>query len=106
MERGCARRVPGVQVDENAEACVHCKLAYQRFRTGLTYSEVRDMLWVNSEDPDDWKYKRRNTVLGKWHEIKLEMWVEHLYGCAAENYGENTDGTTEDADTCLAPWEL
>jgi hypothetical protein len=43
---------------------------YDDFRTGLTYHDVYMMLW-------DRKYKRRHTVLGKWHQIKLEMWDEY-----------------------------
>lgn len=77
-----ARRDPRVDVDEDADVCEHCQLTYKAFRTGLTFSEVRNMYWVNSSDSKDWKYKRRNTVLGKWREIKIEMWVDHLYFCA------------------------
>ena len=76
------RRPPGVEVDEEAVVCAHCGLKYQDFRTGLTFSEVRNLYWVANPDSDTWKYKRRNTVLGKWREIKLEMWAEHLYMCA------------------------
>lgn len=49
---------------------------YDRFRTGLSYSDVLSMLWSNSEDSKDWKYKRRGTVLGLWHQLKKGMWVE------------------------------
>ena len=44
-------------------------MSYQQFRTGLTYRDVYRMLF-------DRKFKRRRTVLGKWHQIKLEMWNE------------------------------
>jgi hypothetical protein len=76
------RRVPGLDVDEGAEACVHCGLTYAALRTGLTYKDVWCMHWVSSDDARKWKYKRRNTVLGKWHEIKRALWIEHLYTCA------------------------
>lgn len=46
-------------------------MTYAEFRTGLTYRDVYGMLW-------DRKYKRRRTVLGKWRQIKLEMWDEFL----------------------------
>jgi hypothetical protein len=36
------------------------------------------MLWVDSSDPKDWKYKRRHTVLGMWRELKLQMWQQYL----------------------------
>ena len=48
------------------------------FRTGLSFREVRQMLWVNSDDPRDWRYKRRGTVLGLWHELKQQMWAQYL----------------------------
>lgn len=40
---------------------------YDRFRTGLTYRQVRAM---TSEK----KYQRRGTVLGMWNQLKREMW--------------------------------
>ena len=39
------------------------------------------LLWVGDPDYEKWKYKRRNTVLGLWHQIKKSMWQEHLYYC-------------------------
>lgn len=63
------------------EKCEHCGLAYNDLRTGETYKSVREMLWSGSDDSSTWVYKRRNTVLGKWHEIKLVMWGEHLELC-------------------------
>lgn len=49
---------------------------YRAFRTGLTFAEVRRMLWSPSTDPRDWRYKRRGSVLGLWRQIKQEMWRE------------------------------
>lgn len=47
---------------------------YKAFRTGYTYHEVSDMLWYS----DPWHCahhtRRRHSVLGKWREIKKEMW--------------------------------
>ena len=54
------------------------RLSYEAFRTGLTFREVRRMLWVHSDDPRDWKYKRRKTVLGLWRSIKLGLWDRYL----------------------------
>jgi hypothetical protein len=42
---------------------------YDRFRTGLSYKQVRAMA-------DDRKYRRRGTVLGVWNQIKREMWMQ------------------------------
>jgi hypothetical protein len=61
--------------------CPCCGLDYDRFRTGLSFAEIVGMLWVDSPDPRDWRYKRRNTVLGFWRQLKLEMWAEHLASC-------------------------
>lgn len=50
------------------------KALYDKFRTGLSFAEVRAMLWRPSDDPKDWhRGVTRRTVLGKWHEIKMEM---------------------------------
>lgn len=53
-------------------------IPYDDFRTGLTFGEVRMMFWSYNEDSSTWRYKRRGTVLGKWHQIKLEMYDEYL----------------------------
>jgi hypothetical protein len=78
------QRSPDLDVDESVDVCSHCGLHYHAFRTGLTFSDVRSLYWVANPDSSTWKYKRRNTVLGKWREIKIEMWAEHLYMCAEE----------------------
>jgi hypothetical protein len=53
---------------------------YSEFRTGLTFSEVFWLLRSGSDDPRDWpKGITRHTVLGKWHQIKLEMWSEYKH---------------------------
>ncbi len=49
-------------------------MTYRQFKTGLTYRDVYQMLWVHSEDSREWRYKRRATVLGFWHELKLQLW--------------------------------
>lgn len=65
----------------NSDACPCCGLTYGRFRTGLTYRDVYSFLMGGE---DDWRYKRRGTVLGHWHQIKLEWWEKHLSDCAAQ----------------------
>lgn len=43
---------------------------YDRFRTGLSFVQVqRDMRGT-------FKYRRRHTVLGFWHQLKKDMWFE------------------------------
>jgi len=61
--------------------CECCGLTYDEFRTGLSFGEVAGMLWVDNPDPTTWRQKTRHTVLGKWREIKLGMWREHLKMC-------------------------
>jgi hypothetical protein len=50
-------------------------------RTGLTYSCIYSMLWSSSDDSSQWRYKRRHTVLGLWHQIKASQWWEHIREC-------------------------
>lgn len=54
-------------------------MTYEDFRTGLTFSDVREMMYVSNDDPKTWRQKRRGSVLGFWREIKLSMWATYLY---------------------------
>ena len=56
----------------------HGLIGYDEFRTGFTYSEIREMLFCDSPDPKQWRYKTRGVVLGMWHEIKLQMYNQYL----------------------------
>lgn len=47
---------------------------YDKFRTGLTYKDVFDMLYSPSDDPADWKHRSRGQILWLWHKIKMDMW--------------------------------
>ena len=47
---------------------------YDAFRTGITFREARRMLWVHDDDRTRWRHKRRHTVLGFMHELKLMLW--------------------------------
>lgn len=73
----------------NDDECEVCGLKYRDLRTGLTFADVKAMLW-KGPDPETWVYKRRNTVLGLWHQIKQSMWDEHLYHC--ERSQEEAEG--------------
>jgi hypothetical protein len=48
--------------------------AYDKFRTGLTFRAVRQMLNTYRPDRAEWRRISRGTVLGKWHQLKMEMW--------------------------------
>ncbi len=57
------------------ETCV-CGATYEEFRLGMTFAEVRRMLW-DQEDPNRpgwWRQKRRSCVLGYARELKLHAW--------------------------------
>lgn len=47
----------------------HGEPDYDKFRTGLRYIDVRNMI-------DRKRYRRRGTVLGTWHQIKIEMYQQ------------------------------
>lgn len=66
------------------QRCPSCKLRYGQFKTGLTYRDVWDWLRTEGDDSSTWRYKRRNTVLGKWHQHKLELWELHKRECRRE----------------------
>ena len=66
--------------------CPYCGFSYKRdLRTQQTFRSVKDLLWSYSTDPKDWQYKRRHTVLGKWHQLKMQLWNEHIACCEALN---------------------
>lgn len=66
----------------NGERCPTCGIKYGDFRTGFSYRDVYLMFWDTSPDATEWKYKRPGTILGKWHQIKKEMFARHIdYEC-------------------------
>jgi hypothetical protein len=62
--------------------CV-CGCTYEECKTGLTFADVRKMMWRASDDPKEWRQKRRRSVLGFWKELKLELW-EQFHGFCSE----------------------
>ena len=52
-------------------------IPYDKFRTGLDFATVRAMLWTPSDDPREWRQKRRKAVLGLWRQLKLEMYERY-----------------------------
>lgn len=62
---------------------------YNEFRTGLTFTEVRHILKREAEKKyrkGEYMFITRNTVLGRWREIKLSMYKMELQ--LAEQFGE------------------
>ena len=47
--------------------------------------------WSGSEDTSTWHPKRRHTILGRWHQIKQELWAEHLELCEASQQQAQDD---------------
>lgn len=62
------------------DECV-CGLRYSDFRTGLTFADVKASMWTASTDPEDWVYRTRSGVLGRWRQIKQEMFRDHCALC-------------------------
>lgn len=56
----------------------HGLAGYDGFRTGLTYRQVWEMLRDDSDDSTRWRYKRRGTILGMWHQIKLQLYHQAI----------------------------
>jgi len=67
--------------------CV-CGARYDEHRTGLTFATVRGMMRTFSQDPKDWRYKRRRGVLGFWHELKLNSWF-YEHGLCLKHKGDD-----------------
>lgn len=67
----------------NYSICPFCGIRYKDFRCTVYqfYQEVVDSLWVGSENPEDWRYKRKGTILGVWFSAKQKEWKEHLENC-------------------------
>lgn len=62
-----------------------CGCTYDDFRLGMTFADVRRMLW-DQEDPNRpgwWRQKRRHCVLGYARELKLMAW-SHIHGGCEE----------------------
>jgi hypothetical protein len=51
---------------------------YDKFRSGLTYRDVWEMMRDESEDPRDWKRKSRGVVLWHWHELKMQLYFQMM----------------------------
>lgn len=68
-----------------------CEIEYEEFRTGYTFKEIRRILLIDArrkyEITNQYVFISRHTVLGRWRQIKLEMWNQfqkdlNMYGCS------------------------
>ena len=60
-------------------------IPYDRFTTGYTYREISDMIWYSKQWHAAHHTRRRHAVLGKWREIKQEMYNQYLVAIEAGN---------------------
>lgn len=58
-----------------------CGCTYDRFRTGLNFAVVRELMRVG-DDPSTWRNRGRHGVLGYWRELKLQLWATHVAECS------------------------
>lgn len=61
--------------------CPVCGMDYDDFRTGMTFADVKAEMYVASDNPEDWVYKRRGCVLRRWRKIKRAMFDYHVEEC-------------------------
>lgn len=61
-------------------------MRYKDFRTGLTFRDVREMLYIEQRmkyERGEYMFVTRATVLGRWRQLKLEMFEHFENGSAA-----------------------
>ncbi len=67
----------------HGKVCRACGEKYDRMTTGMTFTEVRNLIITIGTDrkTGKTKYGRRSGVLGFWHELKVQQWEQHLGLC-------------------------
>ena len=60
-----------------------CGATYDEFKTGYTFAEVRRMLWVSSDDPEQWQNKSKAAVFRLWGQLKRDLWAAPHGYCQA-----------------------
>lgn len=75
--------------------CDGCGLRYDDFRTGMSFRQVRrDIIAIGTDGKTGkTKYGRRRGVLGFWHELKQQLWEQHVGMCTDPERGESTGWT-------------
>lgn len=51
------------------------------------FEDTQQEMFVESDDPSDWRYKRRGTVLGRMHAHKRELWEQYIDHCPEREEG-------------------
>jgi len=67
----------------NNECCEGCGLIYKDFRCSsiTTFQEAKDAMFVISNNPKDWVYRRKRGVLRYWCGVKKKEWEQHKQEC-------------------------
>lgn len=69
----------------NDDECPTCGAKYRDLRTGLTWRDVWLFFWNATDAPrEEWKRKSRGVILGRWFQIKQELWKQHRDECAEQ----------------------
>ncbi len=82
--KGLFRVHDAVVMNPEPSDCPNCGMPYKDLKTGLDFQAVKDMMWIQDENPEFWRHKGRNSVLGLWFEIKRGMWADHLEMCGGK----------------------
>jgi len=62
--------------------CTLCKgCTKARQQDNATFREIVRQMHKESDNPKDWRYRRRGTVLGWMHAAKLELWESVTRSC-------------------------
>ncbi len=56
------------------------EISYEDFRTGLTFADVRELLKYEQDQAYEngtYMFVSRSTVLGRWYQIKQQMYEQY-----------------------------
>jgi len=77
-------------------------IPYDRFKSGLTYGEVRMMLWSSNPDPSTWQPKSKGVVLRLWAKLKADLYQEYLRQFPPHADGGLAEAGDDEAVTMLS----
>jgi hypothetical protein len=69
------------------------ELTYKDFKTGLTFKEVRQILQIEADskyEKGEYMFITRATVLGRWFQIKKQMYDMYLQNVAYFQMAEDS----------------
>jgi len=77
---------------------------FDKFKSGLTYQDAVNMLWVESENQDDWKRKSPGMILRILHRLKIEMY-EQATGINVDRDAAPTAGELKEEEGYPPEWD-